>query len=241
MCPLIAAPARGYPDYQRVDNYDTGVLFSAQTVAGGVLSTPNALDVSRFACTTLSLNNPVGICQVSMSWFDDPGQLTLMGTRSFVLDSNITNPAQPTILNLGPFLTIQVGPVAGSNYSLAIRAVASNRVVPVEFHPFQPVVITTAGQNIGGGAAVIVYPTDYFAGPCNVYAEISTANGRVLLECETATGTWPEVGVFEISTAAELQQTMIMPPGAWRLHVVNQAVGAGTFNLSVVPSLTGAS
>ena len=112
---------------------------------------------------------------------------------------------------------------------------------PLEFMPFQPVIIQLVGVAIGIGASVNEYPSDYYAGPVFVFSKLNSGAGILSLQFEDNLGNWQVAWNTAITVATAQDFVMVTPPGAWRLQMTNTAAGASTFNLGVVPSMTGSS
>lgn len=240
MSPLVQPPARGYSDWQRVSNYDTGLLYNAQEINNAVSFTSPIEDVSRYAATGLFVNMVAGNAIITLSWFLDAGGTEQAGFRTFVTSSLMNNGLQARILNLGPFVTISGTPFGG-NYSIFLDAWGTNRQYPLEVVPSHPAILDVQGQNIGANSNAFVYPNDYYAGPVAFMVEMGTASSVFQTQFLTGTNTWDIIDIHEPATNAFTPYTVVVPPGAWRVEVFNQAAAATTFYLTGIASMTGAS
>lgn len=240
MSPLVQPPARGYSDWQRVSNYDTGLLYNAQEINNAVSFTSPIEDVSRYAATALFVNMVAGNASITLSWFLDAGGTEQAGFRTFITSSLMNNGLQARILNLGPFVTISGTPFGG-NYSIFLDAWGTNRQYPLEVVPSHPVIIDQQNIAIGGGSTVTMYPADYYAGPVQAWCA-GPANASFLnLQYLTATNSWDLISQSPIPANSGASFTLVTPPGAWRMAVQQIGGAASTFDLAVTPSMTGAS
>jgi hypothetical protein len=238
--PLVSAPNRGYADYQRVGNYDTEDIWSAQITNQAVEQISPILDVSRFAYLGLYANigGSPGNAFIVLEWYMDAAASNLVGTRVLSLATQIST-YQSRIVNLGPFLIINVAPMGG-NLTGFFQAFASNRVYPLELVPVNPVLIDQQHIAIAANGTATLYPSDYFAGPMQVAFNAPSANSFAQVAYLSAGNTWDvtystpliAAGVWSVANT-------VAPVGAWRVFIVN-GTSAAFYYLIVTPSVTGA-
>ena len=238
--PMIAPPNRGFADMQRTSPYDSGVLYSDSLLAipiGGI-TTPT-LDVGRFAYIG-GTDTVTTQCSASFAWFVDSAATIESGACFFMLDgADIGDAAQYRIPNLGPFLQVSWLRVGGVG-SHSSQLFGTNRYHPCQFIPQNSVLIDDQAANIGSLATVTRYPSDYYAGPCQVFTNCSNATS-VIFEYLTTSNTWDRF--YQVNpTAASLNNfNVTTPAGAWRVRFINGTNTSTTYYLTVTPSLTGSS
>ena len=237
MSPIAAPPARGFADFQRTGPWDSGTLYDDPgTNLNGPAST-GVLDVSRFAYLCgydLALVLPV---KVVASWSDPSNSIGTTGQRVFTLSPNVQNFAQWRLLNLGPAVEVTWTPLGGAAWNHTAAVFASNRDAPLEMAPIEPVVIDQDTVAIGAASTATVYPTDYYAGPVQVAVHAADAM-TLILDYLNPAGVWRQFYVLTLPAGGWQNVTALVPEGAWRARVTN-AGGASTYDLKIVPSLTG--
>lgn len=237
--PLVSAPNRGYSDWQRTQNMDTGVLASINRGATKPSDDSGIQDVSRFEylggqdrCFT----TPV---LVTVFWFADAAGLVTMGARQFVLSPSVANAAQYRLPNLGPFVEIQWASISGGNFAHQATILATNRFHPLEFIPESALLKFDAGIVIGAATNVDSFPTDYYSGP--VSCQIASAGGATAFQAQAETSGGAIVNISPaITPAANVFANLpfVAPPGVWWIAVLNP--GAATnYSITAVPTMTG--
>lgn len=241
MSPLISAPNRGYADWQRVANMDTGALVSINRGATRASDDSGVLDVSRFEYLggqDHCLTTPV---LVTMFWFADAAGLVTMGSRQFTLHQLVANPAQYRLPNLGPFVEIQWASISGDNFAHQATLIATNRFHPLEFIPIEPLLIDASAVAIGGAANATVFTSDFYAGPVEcVVSSVGGATSFVAQALDTAgvARTLSPTVTPAANTFANLN--FVAPPGAWFITALNPGA-ATSYSITAVPSMTGSS
>ena len=237
--PIASQPTRGYTDYQREGNFDTGSFFGTNVLQ--LLTMPlvsNLQDVSRYAYVAGTFDCGLGQIQIEFDWFLDGQASAAIGKRIIMVDANIAAIAQIRLPNLGPFLQITLTPVT-ANPECAWQFIASNRVYPLEMIPVHPVLIALQGQAINAGATLNLYPVDYYSGPVAVWYDPTFTTGNCDLQYLTTSGTWAYIDQLSHTTNGNNDRQWVVPTGAWRLTVGNTSAGNSSFFLGVTPSTTG--
>lgn len=240
MSPLLAPPLRGYTDEQRLANYDTGSLYTHQTVNSNAIVPGPTLDVSRFAYIGGAATEALSSSVMNFQWALDAAFSQVTGNRQVILNSNIPGDAFFRLLNLGPFVGVNLNPIAGANRTQFVNVFATNRVAQLEFIPQAQTLISQQSVAIGASATVVVYPVDYYAGPVQLVLEGNVSIQPVLQFLDTS-GNWDSLWVVPpIAASVWTPFTVVTPPGAWRLEVINQTAGAGLYSAIMTPPTTGA-
>jgi hypothetical protein len=241
MSPLAQPPIRGYADWQRVDNFDMGIIYN---YAPGVINFTHlspVLDVSRFAYLGGRVGCALGGMMVIVYWYADAGGTVQLADRIFPISSLVTNSAFIRLPNLGPFMAFQVQAIAGANYNPQVNLFATNRVHPLEFMPEGAVLVDQQAVAIGAGSTNTTYPQDYYSGPAGVMYDPAYAAGFIELQYLTGAGNWDILDIVSGTTASTpARATMVMPPGAWRFQINNSTGAASSYYLTVTGSTTGA-
>lgn len=239
--PLNAPPAQGYPDGQRLQNYDTPTIYTVNpSVVAPPIQSP-ILYVGRFAYLGGFINESFNHSQHTFAWYTDSTGSVQLAQRHFQLSAAIGVGAQIRIPNLGPFFQHTITRPEGGNVEDAVLLFLTNRSYPLEFVPIDPVLVDVETQNVGAGATVFDYPTTYYGGPVQMVTQCSQ-NSQVVLSYQTGTGTWDEFWVSNvINNGVWTNTTVIVPTSAWRFALENTSGVLGTYDVTIIPSTTGAS
>ena len=240
MSPLVSTPNRGYSDYQRIDNYDTGVIIdeSIPVQTAPVLS--SVADVSRYASLAGLATASVGLMSMEFDYYSDSALSDLVSTRKIQLVDQIQPGAQLHFLNLGPFLQVKFSSTAGANYSGGALLFATNRIHPLDIIPQLSELIDIQNAGIGAGTIATTYPNAYYAGPAAVGAYCTVAGAILTLRTLSPLGTWDIFDQLPPLPANTWQRfTTVLPPSAWRAEFNNPGAAANYYT-TVVPSTTGA-
>lgn len=241
MCPLVVAPNRGYADYQRVDNYDTGVLWNNPGVLSNATVVSPVLDVSRFGYLGGTVAVAAGTqANVAVSWFADAGITVVLGQRTFALQNTGAAPAQIRFPNLGPYCRFTVTSATGAAFNFTATIIATNRLHPLEMIPTASSLFAASGKALAIGGTDTYFPASYCAGPVQLWIDtggvsveltilgaLSNANSYVLWRNQSQTTLTTDI--------------VIVPLGVWFAQVFNNAGAAVTYSIAATSSLTGAS
>ena len=242
MTPLAPSGTTGYPDWQRVSNYDSGILWSDDTgVTNATVQSP-VLDVQRYALLSGLISCVTGQVLVTLQWYpDDTGSiLNQLQTQEFVMSALVAEPAMLNVLNLGPFVQVTLTAIGGANYRVAARLFASNRQNPLPAAPIFPLMVDVPTQALGAGLTTKVYPLGYFAGPVQVFISVPAVTWGWGIEYMFTDGTWHSItGSGTGSTPLLSTQVLIVPLNAWRLSVTNASGAGGNFSATITQTTTG--
>jgi hypothetical protein len=238
--PLLTSPNRGYADWQRVENWDTGLLWNIFIPAGNTSHLSPVLDVSRTAYLSGSVDMTVGDMTVGFTWYDDENLDNQLGSRVLNMSSEIADPAQLRIPNLGPYLQIVVHELGSAQYSATLLLWGTNRVHPLEFIPQAPYLVAHSVVALAANATNYTWPSDYYAGPVFVNAT-SPAGFTFRLEALNGVDTYDTLAVEPTAANLVINQSFVVPPGAWRVGMQNTSGAATNESLRVAYSATGSS
>lgn len=240
MSPLVSAPQRGYQDWQRVENWDTGSLWSLAVTNVTANQVSPILDVSRSAYLGGTVSESLSQSRLVLQWFLDAAGTIPVASRSFTLSSTVSQQAQMRVPNLGPFVQLTTVSLTGAAYSPTVQVFGTNRFHPLEFIPGLPVVLSIVTGALAASATNTYVPSDYYAGPVSLNTSCANAL-TVSLQSLNFAAVWDPVAVWNTAAGANAQQNVIAPPGAWRVQVTNQAASATTVNVHATTSATGSS
>jgi hypothetical protein len=237
--PLGAGPA-GYPDWRRIVDWDGPVVWEILTKAITGEAESGVIDCSRYGyiggrafCTPEPL-------QLRLEWFADQAATKPVGQWLMVISPLVANPAQLRIPNMGPFVRVHLEGKEGTTKSTAtVRLYVTNRIHPLQLIPVNSVIVHSA-LAYAEGESKFVTPTDYYAGPVEVNYESNVgAATAVVVEMEVQPGVLAACPILRFgATVPSAQQKIILPAGAFRLHIANEGA-ARSINVNLQTSLTG--
>lgn len=205
-------PVRGYPDYQRVENWDgPEVLTNFGTLNTGKVESP-IVECSRYGYLTGSIGTGVNDAALKVEYFYDAAGTQFIGIRQMILSTNPLNTGQVNLPNLGPFMKVIVKPLTeGTQWEGFIRLFLSNRLSPTELR--LPVPLLAEGEHAFLGAEGFLVPAaGYFAGPIRVYASMTAGETAFSVETQAI----PQLGV-----ASLVDKTLLAKAGEFTaLHVM---------------------
>lgn len=242
MSPINTAATRGYPDWRRIDDYDTGVIYSKTGVSGTAPINSGVLDVSRYGYLAGYINETQSGCLVTVKWFTDQAGTNQIGQQQFFLNFNISFWNQLRIPNLGPYVSIQAVKIGAAAFTFSAQIIATNRV-----HPLQSVPQYAANhdnQSVVFAAGVSTWwPSNYYAGPMTVYVHGGGAASNVQIQVPNSFSSFDVFWSVPFLTAAtDYVWNTIAPMGAWNI-TINNGSGAAMNGCVLVttPSWTGSS
>lgn len=241
MSPLVNAPNRGYADWQRVDNYDSGQLYSDPGTSGAGSIATSVLDVSRYGYIAGYDFAAAGSFEAGFFWYIDAAATVGVGLRQFMLDSNITDDAQYRLPNMGPFLKVAWSTIGAGPWTHRAELFGTNRVHPLELIPRSPVLIDQQAIAIAAGATATFYPSGYYSGPAQWWVETGTQVGSLRFQYLTTAGTWDILNELpSVAATSDGSGIAVVPSGAWRAQLTNEGAVSASFYLTVTPTMTGA-
>lgn len=241
MSPIAQPPSRGYNDWQRIGNYDTGLLYQNTLTNSNANFLGPILDVSRFAYLSGTMNETQSMSTVAVQWYSDDIQTQFMGQVELTLVSNIVPVAQLRVPNLGPFCVVEQSVIGVTRYTSTVNIFATNRVHPLELIPQFAPMIDRQAQPLGASSSAIDYPNGYYSGPAQL-AVNCTQNVQVAVRILSIVGTWDICWASPVITANNWFTAVFYAPlSAWRVETINQTAVAATYYTIVLPATTGSS
>lgn len=233
-------PNIGYPDYQRVVNWDSGVIWQLpeQVITSAVTS--NVMDVSRYGCLGGLIVPVTNDALITLRWFLDDLGLVGVGSRQFAVTPNIQNYCQIRFPNLGPFIQIEVSTFGGVNATISANFFATNRADMLELVPAAPQLVPYQGVSVPTTQGVTLYPLDYYSGPARVWIYAASPAVAYLDGCN-AQGQYGHFDQTPTVSGGAASMNTIIPPGSWRIGLVNGGTATQTIQIAITQSYTGSS
>lgn len=229
----------GYPDGQRVQNWDGPILWNHDTGPTTTDVTSPVMDVSRFAYLCGNLSASQGNPDIIIDWYLDSAATIPVGGRSFAMSVNVGGGAQLRIPNLGPYVQITLAQAIVGTYRVVAYIFATNRVYALDFLPGGPLLIDQQDVTLGAGATAVLYPTGYYAGPVQIWTDIA-APSLLSMQALVAGSGWDYIAQQSApSTPSQVVYEWVAPSGAWRINFTNTGSSPAGYYLAVIPSLTG--
>lgn len=213
----------GYPDYQRVENYDGPVVLNRKElkVAKGVVKGLGPFDVSRYAAVKLNIECTLGVGILKLSYGTLEGGAAFIGVREIIVSAELAREAVLEIPNLGPELTVEWFGLAASN-TVLVTAVPTNRQVNGTA-VFPGVLLLQSVAKPKAAGEVAVAPGFIATGTVRLFvATEGLGTPNVFITVLDATGTIREISRF----AGEVGKSFIvgefyLPPSPLRLVFTN--------------------
>lgn len=236
--PLMSAPSRGYTDWQRVENWDSGVLFSNNGAAAITGDGTGLLDVSRYAYLSGFDEVTGGNVQATYAWFADAAGLVGCGGRTIMFEGQNSRQAQYRLPNLGPYVQIGWQLATGASFNHTCVIMATNRAHPLEMIPGNSLLIYESNFNLPAGDTFL-YPGTMYTGPVQIWTHALGASVILVLQMMLSNGTYD--AMIQLPGAnGEQVFNWTAPQGAWRLRVANSGAAVPGVYLMATASLTGA-
>lgn len=240
MSPLVAAPNRGYPDWQRIDNYDSGVLFSLNVLNVTAAQLSPIIDVSRYARLGSFMSVSGDNCQILMQWYMDAAGTVQVGERVFQVAGALFPSHQSFFINLGPFVRVAITPMSSAATNINWVVFGTNRDSVSEVTPRANNLVNVQNLNIGAGANVIIRPSDYASGAALMWVIVTQVFTVLFLALSGSSTFDPTLQISNAAANSNVVQPLALPLGAWALQVVNNGGVAATCDATVVQSNSGA-
>ncbi|MGH9071243.1 MAG: hypothetical protein ACRDX8_08810 [Acidimicrobiales bacterium] len=226
------APPIGYPDWQRVTNWDGPALLSTTAKEVSNYLSP-IMDVSRYANLKLGLidrqEEHTLTYLVTLYWYaQGNGESHQLGEQAFVLNPDTSYQGQSdinvTIPNRGPWVQLKISEAQGRGpMNIEIYLGTDNRVGLPPTAPRQPSLLAYS-KNILSGATAHTWPTYNWTGS----AVLSIARGgaakafTIQIEAyDAGLKEWVHTWVASLEPGEFYQYTVPCPYGSWRLGFTN--------------------
>jgi hypothetical protein len=134
----------GYPDYQRVENYDGPPFLSKHAVKLAALTVEEftKLDVSRYTATALTAEITKGLLQIYITWWANEAETVLLGQKEYLVTATAGEVGVLRITNLGPFMRIQFKAIKEEAVA-TVSASSTNRQPTQEAIPSSSVLLNS--------------------------------------------------------------------------------------------------
>lgn len=236
---LSSPPLRGFPDYQRLVNRDSGPVYDYSPVLGNATIDLGVQDCSRYGYLGGQITDVVSSHLIQFTWYADVAHTKIIGIRELVISKNMGGGAFLRLVNLGPFVQVKLFPLGVANFKAQGVLFFTDRYHPLEFIPTTPTLINIANDPIGAGATNTYNPGDYYAGPVRIAMFASITPSQFAVQRVDSTGALNPVDVTAPVVSTWTVITTVVPAGAWQMLVTNQSAGAGSVHVHVTPSMTG--
>lgn len=241
MSPVLGAGSLGYDDYQRTANFDSGQLASVHSPPSASTLTFGPFNMSRWAYLAASISPNTNPFLIQLQWSADEAGFEPTGAMEFTITPSIGEAMQFRLPNLGAWVTVTFMALGGLNWGSDGFLYATNRVSPLVFTPEIALLIDLQSITIPTGFTQEFYPSGYYAGPVSLWFESNGNNNGYLFQYLSPGGAWNDFNVHTPPTAGDTFASLVVPMGAWRVHIANSSGVTITYFLAVTPSLTGSS
>jgi hypothetical protein len=239
MSPIVTT-GRGTPDWQRsvswdgpaIDSYAPGTITTLQTRGPYYLTSWEKL--AGWAILQ------GGNAQWQIGFYQDVALTQFVQARGWVMANALAGPIYLSLPVGGPYAQLNVQPI-GVSTQPTIHLFGSNRESISQAPTSFDFLVDLQATPIGGTTTSTFYPSQYFAGPVDLFFQPAAATQTVLVQVMSTAGTWDYIFAASPAASADVEQTLIMPLGAWRVQVQNANAAASTFFLTCMASNTGSS
>lgn len=240
MSPLATPGTRGYPDWQRLQNWDSPSLFQRRMAFSGLSDDSGIMDVRlyQYLGGIDFITAAPGGCSVHVSWYQDPSGSTLVGEQIWLIDPFGSGQQQWRLSNVGPYARVVWTSIDGvQNFTHTCNLLGTNRFHQLMFIPpnVNPLYIVQ-GTNINAGAQFTHSLQSLYTGPARIRINTAAAAWSVDLQAYTAGGLYQSVDVLINSPPAA---TFLIPIGSSRLVVSNLDGVPRNFDIALTPAWLG--
>lgn len=227
----------GYPDYQRVVNWDSPP--ADQFIAGAVATTTEfaVKESARYATLAGTIGTTVKAVSMLLQWWNTKTKERKVGSRLLILSAEVTEPMQFRFVHLGPWYTIKLARlgIAGSAI-VNMTTFQSNRIYPLEIVPqINPVVNFT--HAFAGAGTFSEENITYCSGPARLFVNVE---GATLVEWQLEvmnTGEfWTPLDHGSVAAKSIGVFSVLVPYGAYRIKLKTTAATEAQVVLSSTPT-----
>jgi hypothetical protein len=240
MSPLVASPNRGYADWQRVNNYDTDLVWNDVSPGNNATRTSPVIDCSRFAYCAGQIGPTVGQVTAVFVWYTDGTLATAVGSRAIIMDNHVTGGWVFRIPNVGPFVQIRVQAIGGAAFTCTSHVFLSNRYSPTEFIVSNSYLFDLQAIFIAAATNQTQWNASAFAGPVQFHLTSNTGNVAFQLQALNTSGVLDQRSPV-ITPAANIFSTItwLVPADAWAI-IANNTGANGNYYIIGQHTTTGA-
>jgi hypothetical protein len=156
---MAEAPSRGprgYPDFQRVENWDgpefvpltSPVIPELKPFATGYV------DCSRYSATALQIEVFLGTVKCEVEWSSEPGFTGRIGAKTWRMAFGTGGSGYLRLTNLGPFVNLIIHSV-GAEAAVHLHAIFTNRVPTQEAIPVSEQILKNTSVYKAGETKII--------------------------------------------------------------------------------------
>lgn len=242
----MAEPLReGYPDYQRIVNFDGPTIFSGATRERFVTISTPILPCSRYASVHCAVAPPEGGENIELQiaqFMNVAGTPPIVFQNYFINRSTAEGPQNEFQLHLpllAPYVQFSLGAVrAGGTWRTEWSFGLDNREARLPHRPQGPLLIPGTTRTVEAGRTFLISPNYFYAGQVGLsFLTTRMANAAIVLSVLGGTpAEYRTARVFQAAVANAWQQvTFGAPIGAWRLALSNSSVENIGFEVAANP------
>jgi len=244
--PVVKPGSRGpvgYPDYQRVENWDGVRLLYFGTLAKHTgLQTYGPYFVGQYAALLVSLSKGNKPITVRFTWSYE-GEVEVGNPSREISLEPVNGPAraQLRLPNLGPWVTIEFIPESeATKWEMVAAVLPTNRQYAYESNPVSGLVIPETLKKVKGASEGFWYPEWLWGGPVQAYVNTNKKTGAFGVEYyNVAAAAW-KYSVLESLEGKEWYNIKaVVPLTAWRVKVYNNPAEEASITVTVAPAVTG--
>jgi hypothetical protein len=233
----------GYPDYQRVVNWDGELLVANTERVLKEKLTLGPFNVARFGWLAGALGGRfakgVAAIEWKFTWYNNETGSVEVGHRTFMTNPEITSHAQIHLPNLGPWLNI-VANFAAVEVRTKLILQPTNRPYPTELIPQVATILPYTVKKIAKGGGAIYVPGSYYSGPAHMFVGSVGQEMAPALEVYNPEEAWEVAEQYtQTATNTRAVYTIVIPTAPWRISVTNLGAAETEVGVSVTPSMTG--
>lgn len=232
---MSAIEPLGYPDFQRLSNWDGPVLWQPTPGAYSATLTSPVMRVDRYQSLAVLVLLTAGKVLFSANWYADQALSTQIGSRQIFLDGAAGQYASGRLVNLGAWCQVQLLQMAGGSFTLSTTAIApTNRGALSEFAPVEPVLISAQARGIVIGATTTLSATRISTGRAHLWAASNSGKGLLTLQALNQAGTYDLIYQAGPDANGEFGSDVELPAASVQTTFANKSGVADTFWVALV-------
>lgn len=219
---MSAIEPLGYPDWQRLTNWDGPVLWEpAPGVYNAQLNGP-VMRVDRYQALSCLLEITAGKASFTFAWYADQALTTLIAARQVYLDGGAGNTSIVRLTNLGAWCQVLITPIGGAAFTLASTVFAvTNRGFPSEYVAISSMLAQVESQNINAGVTFTAQCQYVVAGRAHLWAAGPTAGATVDVLAMLLSGVYVHIYEGVLDGNGELNDDLELPQSSIKLQISN--------------------
>lgn len=235
---IITTPPVGFPDDQQSAQWQSqAFLNDSSAYTAGVTKTFGPFNVANWKATQFQFTGSIGRRWVQVSWSSDSAGLIGTGYKFFVCNNALQ--ANPTLINLGPYMFVEVTNFL-NNDTIHSIACGTNVDKPA-WNPNSAIPMLAAQPaNVGAGSTTKVEANYAYAGPAHYMVESAATSWQVqIIATDQSANTYivHESGTVASGTAVADNKVIIIPPLQITANLINHDAGAKNIYCALYPDL----